>query len=177
MASMALQIDGLKSALEGMAQPLDFAPALKGIKQILIGATKENFQGQHDPDGVPWKPLKKPRRRRRDLVRGKKRGRAKKGQDQILLDTGVLRSSMTGQAVLSTGRDKVKAKASAASAHVEVTTPTSLEWGTNLVYAGVHQYGYPPRNIPARPFLGINKEMTDDIADLVGTYIERRLAR
>ena len=35
--------------------------------------------------------------------------------------------------------------------------------GSVMEYAAVHQWGYKPRNIPARPYLGLS---TDDIADL-----------
>ena len=174
---MSLQLTGLNELLANMSKPINFTPALKGIKVILIDGTRENFLGQHDPDGKPWKPLKRPRRRKRDLVRGKKRGRAKKGQDQILLDTGILRASITASDPVKASDNQTakQNKATAGSAHVEEMTGTSLEWGTNLNYAAVHQYGYPPRNIPARPFLGINDQMSNDIAELVGDFIEARL--
>jgi phage gpG-like protein len=34
-----------------------------------------------------------------------------------------------------------------------VVTKRGFEIGSNLIYAAVHQYGWPERNIPARPYL------------------------
>lgn len=31
----------------------------------------------------------------------------------------------------------------------------SVSVGTNIIYGAVHQLGYKPRNIPARPYLGV----------------------
>ena len=78
----------------------------------------------------------------------------------------------------------------------------SAEWGTNKVYAGVHQFGATivPRskknlrfrvpggfvstkrvNIPARPFLGVNdedqREMTALIIDVVKAEEQARMGR
>lgn len=48
-----------------------------------------------------------------------------RGGSKPLLDTGVLRASLVGRA----------------AGHIERVTPTSLEWGTNVLYAYTHQYG------------------------------------
>ena len=31
----------------------------------------------------------------------------------------------------------------------------SVSIGTNVIYGAVHQFGYKPRNLPARPYLGV----------------------
>jgi phage gpG-like protein len=161
-ASVTIDLTQLDDALAALSGPIDVQPAFKGVRQLLVSATQDNFTNQSTPDGQPWCPLKKPRRRKRDLVRGKKRGRAKKGQDRILLDTGLLRTSVT---------------AAGSPFNINVAGPTSLEWGTSLEYAAVHNYGYPPQNIPQRQYLGINQGLADDIAELVSGAVEREIAK
>ena len=55
-------------------------------------------------------------------------------------------------------------------------TPRGVDVGTNVVYAAIHQFGSGdlerPKNIPARPFLGLD----DDDADAVLEIARRRLA-
>lgn len=48
-----------------------------------------------------------------------------RGGNKPLLDKGLLRASLTSRGI----------------GHIERVTPTSLEWGTNLVYAATHQFG------------------------------------
>lgn len=104
-----------------------------------------------------------------------KSARAKATGGQTLVDKGMLRSSVTWNA----DRD-------------------SAEWGTNLIYAGVHQEGATIRAkgdgrlhffipgigfrtaaevvIPARPFLGLDGEDQDEIDAIVHDYIAEALA-
>jgi len=49
-----------------------------------------------------------------------------------------------------------------------------LEVGTNLIYGPTHQFGDPDRNIPARPFLGINDDDASELEDLIGDYLDVR---
>lgn len=44
---------------------------------------------------------------------------------------------------------------------------SELVWGTNLIYAGVHNFGYPARNIPKREFLVIRQEWQEKLNDYV----------
>lgn len=97
--------------------------------------------------------------------------RAKATGGQTLVDSGRLRQSITWRA-----------------------SRAEAEWGTNLIYAGVHQDGATiraksggrlgffipgigfrsPREvvIPARPFLGIDGDDEDEIDDIVRDYID-----
>lgn len=34
----------------------------------------------------------------------------------------------------------------------------SVSIGTNIIYGAVHQFGHKPKNIPARPYLGVRDE-------------------
>lgn len=100
--------------------------------------------------------------------------RAKRTGGQTLTDTARLRQSITWRASRS-----------------------EAEWGTNLIYAGVHQDGATIRAkgggrlgfvipglgfrapeevvIPARPFLGVNAEDEDEIDAIVHDYIAEAL--
>jgi len=98
--------------------------------------------------------------------------KAMKRNSRILTETGRLRDSITSRA----GRDQVAV-------------------GTNVIYAAVHQFGATivPKNathlvfrlatgvvlaksvtVPARPFLGINDDDEEMIADTVFGFVERR---
>lgn len=67
----------------------------------------------------------------------------------ILQDSGQLRGSITG-AVESTG----------------------LVVGSREVYARVHQEGWPDKNIPARPYLGISQENQDDLVTIMTDFVK-----
>lgn len=59
----------------------------------------------------------------------------RRGSSKPLIDTGTLRGSITA-----------------------VPGALGILVGTNLPYAGVHQFGFDERNIPARPFLPLRLE-------------------
>lgn len=51
-------------------------------------------------------------------------------------------------------------------------------WGSNLVYAAIHQFGGTPdmkpgpRAVPARPFLGISPENENDLLAIIDNYLD-----
>ena len=92
VARESLTLDQLDFVVGFMGGAIDFTPALKGAQQIVIAETKENFDGEHTPDGTPWPPLKRPRMKGRGK---KRRPKSPIGVDKILSDTGFLRSSVT----------------------------------------------------------------------------------
>ena len=73
-----------------------------------------------------------------------------KGGNKILADTGELRRSLHREAKRG-----------------------SVVVGTAKEYAATHQFGDARRNIPARPFLGINEQDKEEIRKKVARYIER----
>lgn len=95
------------------AAQFDFTKALGLCSIAIASSTKENFRGSHSPEGMPWLPLARPRIN-------------SKGSDKPLRDNGPLMASVTVRN---------------AAGNVETITPTRLEFGTNLEYAGTHQYG------------------------------------
>jgi len=56
----------------------------------------------------------------------------------------------------------------------------SLEFGSNLEYAAMMQFGgttssqsmFPNQTIPARPFLGINAEEKDEVVRIIEDHIQ-----
>src|SRR5262249_48601637 len=125
-------------AMGFLGETIDFAPPLKSIRQHVVSETKDNFDKEEDPDGTPWLPLKRPRNRPRDRRPGRHYG------DKILNDSGRLRSSNTAAGSLG---------------NIDTLTQTSLEWGSNLEYSGIHQEGgtiHKPaqyRPYPMKPFV------------------------
>lgn len=83
---------------------------LQRARVLMQKDVRENFQASKDPDGQPWKPLKFPRVR---------------GGDKPLLDTGLLRASVTTKA----------------EGNIEQYTATSVTIGTNRPGANLHQKG------------------------------------
>lgn len=74
--------------------------------------------------------------------------RKKKNADKILIEHGGLMDSLHYNA----------------SSH-------GLEFGTNLIYGATHQFGDEDRNIPARPFLGINRDDEEEIIRIIEDHI------
>jgi phage gpG-like protein len=93
-----------------------------------------------------WPPLKNPSRR--------PGGRSARP----LVDKGILMASVS---------------ASGGGGAVRDVTTRSLEFGTNVSYAGFHQYG--TRTIPARRFLGITEAMAKRIEELIADDVVRQM--
>ncbi len=145
----SIDLSGLANTLAGGAAGIDWRPALKRCAVAARASFLENFEQESSPDGVKWPPLKRQRRRKRD-----KRGRRRGGTQKLLQDSGLLKASST---------------ASGADAILDIQ-PLSLETGTALVYAAAQNYGYAPRNLPARQFIGVNADLADTFAEIIGDY-------
>lgn len=52
----------------------------------------------------------------------------------------------------------------------------SVEIGSNLVYAGTHQFGNNDLGIPARPYLGLSGDDEQEITAVIEDWIEELLA-
>lgn len=121
----------------------DLTPALDKIADGIAEQTRENFLNESSPGGEKWAELSPA------TV-------AKKGHDVILVDSTNMRKSV----VL---RD--------AAGHIERIEDDSIEYGTNIVYAVVHQEG--TGRIPQREFLGFNEQSADAVAEIVADhYVE-----
>lgn len=50
-----------------------------------------------------------------------------------------------------------------------------IYYGSNMVYAAVHQWGWEERNIPRRPYLGMGSEEKKGIEDVINDFIGRMI--
>lgn len=51
-------------------------------------------------------------------------------------------------------------------------TGESVTVFTNVIYSGTHQVGNPRRNIPARPFIGYNRDDNDAVLQVLNGYLQ-----
>lgn len=124
----------------------DFTPLLKDLAAAAEGIWLEKFRRE----GPGWLPL----------AESTLEKRRKEGKDaNILRDDGRLFMSLTDSASEGAVRD---------------ITPTSLEIGTNLEYAAVHQLGSKDGRIPARPFLPDEREVIPDFERVIRNHFQRR---
>jgi phage gpG-like protein len=103
-AAMTLDITQI-AAVRGMLDQLagaDTAELMERIGIVAENAISDNFEGEHDPDGVSWVPS----------------FRAKNEGGKTLTDHAILANSIDGSA-----------------------TATSVERGSNLIYARIHNEG------------------------------------
>ena len=134
-------------------------PLMANLGRILANAVDDNFAANGRPG---WRPLKYPRLR---------------GGSGILQDSGRLRNSMTTQ-----------------------TDNKSATVGTNVAYAAIHHFGgqtrphlirpkngkalkfggrfakqanHPGSKIPARPFMSLQPEDEQALAEAVADYLNR----
>lgn len=90
----------------------------------------------------------------------KKSKRALAQSGKTLQDTGKLRGSVTAKSSPNAIRE---------------VDGNKLVFGTNLIYAPSHQFGYSKRGIPKRPFLGVYDEDIKKLEEVFKDDIEGRL--
>ena len=59
------------------------------------------------------------------------------------------------------------------NAHYVESIPNGVAIGNRIVYQAVHNFGYPPRNIPQREYLMVQPEDLQGINDLFRKYLAR----
>lgn len=118
MAGVSYALDD-KTALEALARLKRAAGDLDGAMHALGGhfvfSTQRNFETETAPDGSKWRPLS-PRTAEKRI--GKGRNARKRGYSHILRVTARLYQSIAYRVL-----------------------PDGVEWGSNLVYARIHQLG------------------------------------
>jgi phage virion morphogenesis protein len=114
-------------------------PAFLAIGKYLIGSHEDRFPAQKSPDGTTWAPLS-------EQYKKSKRKRKSRHPDLILVLNGYLANHFRYRA-----------------------DDNELVFGTDRIYGAVHQFGWPEKNIPPRPFLGISPS---DEQKIIATLIE-----
>lgn len=135
------QLDNLVTKFKNplVKEQLKELPKNKGILALVAQAIADNFA----KEGPGWTPLS-PTTIRRTVAKKLGTGASKRDKPRMILQrTGMLKKSVTTPGAMH---------------NVMRTDQTALIWGTDLVYAGIHNYGYPSRNIPKREFLVIRDE-------------------
>ena len=151
MASACLIVD-LRD-MKGLARLFDDASLdaaaraglLSGAAEILESGSRARFDTKEDPEGKPWAALAGRTRRRYE--------KAGQTHRSLLLGTGRLRDSLRSEVA-----------ADSRSAFV----------GATMIYAAVHQFGWPEKNIPARPYLGASAEDAKAITDAAVRFLAGR---
>lgn len=127
-------IDETQQRLEEIrARLADLTPVMQVAVADTVTLIDDSFDGQRSPGGQPWAPLSA-------ITIARRRRGPGNGFPRILINTGRLRQSITGQA-----------------------GNKGFHFGTNVVYAGAQQFGNPNNRylgrarapIPARPFLPV----------------------
>lgn len=122
MAGVSITIDDRRmlDALNQLQRAAERpAGAMKTLGQHFVTSTQMNIEHETAPDGTPWPPLSPRTANRR--VGGKRRG-----EHPMLRVSGRLYASIS-----------------------YLAEPDSVEWGSNVVYARIHQLG-GVIDIPAR---------------------------
>ncbi len=123
----------------------DLTPAMANIGEELLISHDQRFRDQKSPDGIPWAPLSEATK---SLM--------SKNVDTILVLNHVLSGTLNYQA-----------------------SSDNLLFGSPLEYAATHQFGrttspnsmIPNKEIPARPFLGVDESDRDMILDTLSDYL------
>jgi phage virion morphogenesis protein len=161
-----LQTADLNRALTNLAASVkDMTPIMRAIGKELEAATERNFDDEGARIGAKWKPSQRALRQGVFTPANSATGRrASYRRGETLRDTGRLASSIqSGQ-----------------PGHIADVTPHSVFIGTNVEYAGIHQFGgMAGRNrkveIPARPFFGLNQQDEQDIADKIAEMLDNSM--
>ncbi len=122
--------------------------ALLSIGGVLVESSKQRFSDKAGPDNVAW-------------AKNTASTINRKGRDQALTgETGVLSDTL----------------------RYELLSNDSLEVGSPMEYAAMQQFGgkksefpYLWGDIPARPFLGISTEDSDEILAVISDHLENAL--
>ncbi len=136
----------------------DLSPAMRNIGELLLNSTRERFDTQRSPEGVPWAPLSETTRRRK-----------RRNVDKILTERGHLRGTIAHRA----GRDFVEVGSSRVHASTHQFGAKKGAFGgvrTSLPGRSFFQ-PIPWGDIPARPFLGVSADdeaaIRTEIADFI----------
>ncbi len=162
-AGIKITLEGaniLSLQLQHMGELVDDQGMWEAIGHAMVAQVVGTFADTRSPYGEQWAELSEATKRRR--LKRNKRNFRKNGKlsarglrehaagYQPLNDSGRLRNSITYQVI----------------AH-------GVEFGSDVVYAAAHQFGYAERNISARPFLpveGLPGDWQNDVLDTIRAH-------
>ncbi len=117
-------------------------PVFKDIGEVVYNSVIENFRNESDPKGIRWQALAK-----RTIAARKRKNPGM--PIRILHETGALEGSI----------------------HIAATNKKVTIGTDDRYYATAMQFGYKPKNIPARPYLGVKDDDWKKIRDMIKDYI------
>lgn len=196
-ANMSVKVEGLERLAQALQNPaisqrLERLPNDRAVAAIVAQSIADNF----DKQGPGWAPLKGATIRRSiakkilkifqeramDRMRGVRslrdvRKQKRVGEMNALIDKMLERNEhkysgtlLSNRAILRKTNTLFKSVTTTSSAHniwPNQNEKFTLVWGTDLVYAGVHNAGYPPRKIPKREYLVIREKWQKQLNDYV----------
>ena len=136
----------VRHAIDHAFTKADQAEILELAAGEVENQTKERFDSEQAPDGSTWEPWSKKYEKKRPSGKS------------LLQDMGLLLQSITSevrgqQAIVGSDSGVLQAKAGRS-------------------YAATHQFGH--KKVPARPFIGINKDNEKDIVNAIEHYLQSK---
>jgi phage virion morphogenesis protein len=146
MSSVSVNLDSEAAmrALAGLEGAITDRSLMVELSAYLVKSTIDRFPRQTAPDGTPWLPLQQQtlaRKRSTAILR-----------EQPLLSTTIREAYGDDYAGVAAG-------------------------GPGVSYAAIHQFGGTPampagpRDIPARPYIGVSAEDATELAGIVVAYL------
>ena len=142
------ELEGLAAILKRSALSVsDRAALMKSLGNEIVEQSRSRIlETQEAPDGNKWQ----------DYADSTLRGLKAKGLEKVV-------SLLNREGYL----------------HQSIDVQQSGQWsvlvGSAREYAGVHQWGYKPKNIPARAYLGLSSDDISDLTELAEIFLKRRM--
>lgn len=156
---METQSEPLLPALRKVADFLeegDFSPALAKCQDEIDLRIAQNFADATDATGSPWPPRVQPT-----------------GGWPLLIKTQRLVASVLGPSVGLVAEGNPAGLAE----HVRSLGPREASIASTTPYAAAHEHGVPSRNLPARPYMGVNDATLDKCAEIVADFAAEEIAK
>jgi phage virion morphogenesis protein len=170
MIDITIKTDGADAVRQRLQEIADRAgnlsPIMKAIGDRVVEQTKRRFEsGGPAPDGTPWKPPQTPNPKRRGTLRV---------SDQL---RDSIRYQLLGNNAVAIGTNKIYGAihqlGGKTSAHIiRPRNKGGLFWpGAKHPMKSVR---HPGSVIPARTFLGLSRENSDEVLSIINEYIAGR---
>ena len=142
------ELEGLAAILKRSALSVsDRSALMKSLGNEIVEQSRSRIlETQEAPEGNKWQ----------DYADSTLRGLKAKGLEKVV--SLLNRSGMLDRSI-----------------KVRQSGQWSVLVGSAREYAGVHQWGYKPKNIPARPYLGLSSDDISDLTELAEIFLKRRM--